>query len=148
MKLLPVGVDESCTWCHRPVFSIVVTLKVSLIPPMVSTALVVVEEFADDIRRIRTESPLTTVPAPVVQKPLALTSYSPLVTEIEAGAAMPDTEMLLELISVLREAPVWSVKLNGSGIVSTPASWVTVKVWPAIVRYPVRGTPSVFWMTV
>jgi len=75
--------------------AIVVTLKVSLTPPMVSVASVVVEKLFAEVCRTLTESPLSTLPTADVNVPL-LIEYSPPVIEIGAVSLMPDTVMLFE----------------------------------------------------
>ena len=53
--------------------------------------------------------------------------YVPPVMEIAVAASIPDTVMELEVVTVLRATPVWSVNVNASGVVSA-ALVVTLNV--------------------
>jgi hypothetical protein len=102
----------------------VVTLKVSLTPPTVSVALVVVAWELDAVSRTKAESPLLTVPDADVNEhagqPLGMqfSAYSPPVMEMAVGALIPVTVMALETTVLFTATPVWPVKVNGFGVLS------------------------------
>ena len=66
---------------------------------MVSVAHVVVKGFPDDFTRTATVLPLFTVPLELVYAP-PLMEYMPPVIEMDAAASIPDTGMVLEVITV------------------------------------------------
>jgi hypothetical protein len=49
---------------------------------------------------------------------MQFSAYSPPVIEIGVGALMPETVMILENAVVFSATPVWSMKVNDSGVVS------------------------------
>ena len=53
--------------------------------------------------------------------------YVPPVMEIAVAASIPDTVIVLDVITVLNATPVWSVNVNASGVVSA-VRVVTLKV--------------------
>ena len=55
---------------------------------------------------------------------------------MEMGVAelIPDTVMALDVVTVLRATPVWSVKVNGSGVVSSRVVTLKVSDTPPMVR--------------
>ncbi len=61
-----------------------------------------------------------TVPAEDVNVP-PFTEYVPPVIEIGAAELMPETVIVFEVIAEFKAAPVRSVKVNWSGVVSTVA---------------------------
>ena len=93
------------------------TLNVSLTPPMVSVAFVVVELELEEVCLTVTVSPLLAVPTDEVCGP-PLIEYVPPVIEVSAGVLIPETVIVLDVTTVLTEMPVWSLKMNGSGVLS------------------------------
>src|SRR3990167_4806654 len=85
----------------------VVTLNVSDMPPIVSTASVLVLKLADDVCCTLTILPLFTVPAVEVYEP-PLMAYSPPVIDIAAAVLMPATVIVFDVIGVFKATPVWS----------------------------------------
>jgi hypothetical protein len=89
----------------------VVLVNTSDTPPIVSVVLVAVLLLAELVCRTDTVCPFVTVPlAEVYAPPFIL--YVPPDTDIDAAAFIPDTLMLLEVITVFRDTFVWSVKVN------------------------------------
>jgi hypothetical protein len=71
---------------------------------------------------------LVTVPDALVYAP-PLTEYvPPAVIDIGDAALIPDTVIVFDVTTVLSATPVWSVKVNGLGVVSVADRVVTLKV--------------------
>jgi hypothetical protein len=104
----------------------VVTENVSLTPPIVTTASLVVVGVAALVTRTATVAPGGTDPAALVKAP-PFTEYWPPVIVMGAPVLVPVIVTFADVTAVLSPTSVWSVKLKASGVLSA-GTVVTEKV--------------------
>ena len=95
----------------------VVTLQLSVTVPTVTVVLTAVENDALEVRRTSRVCPFVIVPD-VTQLPPLMRKLAPPVAETLVAVLMPLIVTLLDAVSVLGSAPVTSVKVKASGVVS------------------------------